>query len=557
MGLSNIPTWWSIALALGILLMLMYWDVQSRPKRLRWARFVALIIVVSSLFVLYVGPYQISPSQREKVAWVTENAESVVSDSLVNKGFILAENSQDYQEIASSKGIEQLVVAGDGLEQWELEQVQEITDFIPSTLLEEGVMDYALGNAVEQSSLEIAFQLNLNQSITLTLSGSGIETVEKEISDQSKIILEVMPTVLGYLTYQLDGIRAGDTLFSETIPVHVKEKQPTNVLMISNTPSFEFRGLKNYLAESGFGVAERLKVSSDLYHQAFTNMGQKRLTNLSNRLLDNFQLIVIDAVAYQDLTRREQQRIQSKLERGELGLVLMGGKGATNLVSWNSRKSEKIIFRGENGDVKLSSSKWQLNGLVKNLEYGNNSIAQIKVYGLGKIGRPLFTDSYLLKLQAEKQLYAQVWQNLLEDVIGKTEEQSLFQISDFPRMDEPSELQVISSDLIDLQVEGIRLAPEQQWFSPTTWTTTYWPENRGWQKVTKDGVETARFFAFDSTDWILQSRMKKQAQTATYLGLKSTRETNIQSIKTPISKWIFFGLFLVGMTFLWVEQRVQ
>lgn len=557
MGLDNIPEWWTIMMALGILLLLLYWDVQSRPKRLRWARFTAIIVVVCALFAIYLAPYQTSPSKQEKVVWLTEFADAGTIDSLKSAGFVLVESNEEYDEVVLTKGIEQLIVVGDGLEQWELDRIRQMDEFIPSKKLTEGVVDYSMGNAIERSSLEIEFQLSLNKGIKLVLSGTGIETVEQEVTDAQKITLEVVPSLAGYLTYQLDGIREGDTLFSEVLPVLVQEKQSTNVLMIANTPSFEFRGLKNYLGEAGFGIAERLKVSTDLYHQAFTNLNERRLTTLTNRLLDDFQLIVIDAVAYQDLTRREQQRIEAKLERGELGVVLMGGKGALQLVAWKNTKSETLQFNGAGGEVELTGSKWQLAGSVNNIVHASQSIAQIKSHGLGQIVRPLFTDSYSLKLQAERKLYGDLWQRVLKDVVGKIESSSVISVADFPRVDEPTEIQLIANELETLKIDSIRLAPSQLWFDRSTWNTNYWPLQRGWQSVSIDDEQVAQFFAFDSTDWTLQKRRKKRAQTAAHITQRNTSESSSQPIRTPISKWFFLGLFLVGMTFLWVEQRVQ
>ncbi len=554
MGLSNTLVWWEIGIALGVFLLFLFWDIQSRPKRLRWVRFFALILIISSLLGLYTAPYQASTSKKASLVWVTENANQARVDSLKKSGFLLVEKSSMYDDIRTTKGVEKLAVIGDGLQEWELDQLQNIDAFYPSEKRQEGVIDYVIRDAMEQTVLEVSLQLELAESISLTLSGSGIETVQVE-SDQDNAMLEVVPTIAGYLTYQLDGIRNGDTIFSETIPLLVNEKRQTNVLILSNSPSFEFRGLKNHFAEAGFGVAERLQVSTDLYHQAFTNISERQLSTVSNRLLDDFQLIVINTSTYDDLTQSEKQRIKTRVESGALGLVLMGGKAPNNLVTWQSKRKEALTFKGENGEVKLTGTEWEIN-TVSEIQFESNAVAQVKSMGLGKIVCPLFTDSYVLNLQAENKLYARLWQSVLESVVGNIEIPSFIETDDFPRVSEPTMIQLTHEGMEELRVEGVRLATSQQWFSSNTWNTTYWPQQRGWQTAEVDKEEMGRFFTFDSSDWRLQKRQKKQLQTAAFVSQKNASEQRTKKVKMPVSKWIFFGLFLMGITFLWVEQRV-
>ncbi|MFK7953088.1 MAG: hypothetical protein AB8B73_09595 [Ekhidna sp.] len=555
MSLENNLDWWVILIAVGLLLLLIYLDYKSRPKRLRGARFAALFLIVISLLALYLVPYQTSSATAVKITWETENANTERIDSLKKEGFILIQNLKEYDELVRSKVVDQFVVIGEGLEKWELSEISQLDTFLPSISKKEGVLDFTMTDALEQSEMTFTFQLKMDSGLSVVLSGSGIESTT-EYADQPVLQLNTIPSVTGYLTYQLDGIRKGDTVFSEVIPLYVKPKQKNNVLMLANTPSFEFRGLKNYLAETGFGIAERLKVSTDLYHQAFTNLGERRLTNLSSRLLDDFQLIIADASAYESLTKSEQQRIKERIEKGELGLVIMGAKATINLVSWQSRNEKSFLLEGKNGEIELNDSDWQLRGEVDIISFNDNMVAQIQSLGLGQMVRPLFTDSFVLNLQGERKLYSKLWQSILADVIGMTPVQSTMETARFPRVNEPTDVQVANDELEELKIEDVRLAVSQQWFSPTNWEMTFWPAKRGWQKVMVDGASFDQFFAFDSADWVLQKREMKRKQTETYVGKGQGRERNIPPNKEPVSKWIFFAIFLFSISFLWVEQRL-
>jgi hypothetical protein len=557
MGVSNQLEWWIVGIAILLLLLFIYLDVKSRPKKLRWARFIALIVVIGSLLGLYAKLYREIEPPNVQVAFITENADQSTIDSLRKAGFLLVNSLEEHEKTEASSTISELVLVGDGLEEWELGKVGKVDAFFKSKELEEGIIDFDMSAAVEQSVLDLRFQLHVKEGHDLVVSGSGIETkITKIGADEKSVSMEVIPSISGYVTYQVDGIRMGDTLFSETIPLHVQQKAQPSVLMLASSPSFEFRALKNHLAESGYGIAERLQISTDLYHEAFTNMKERSISKLTNELLNDFQLIVLEGSSYNKLTNAEKQRIKSKLERGELGLLQIG-RSKLDLISYKEESAKTFELRGENGKVRLNGSGLEGGNPTEKVQLQNQNIGSVAKFGLGRLAIPSFTDSYALKLQGETALYAEVWQKLLKNVLGSMEKETLFEVADFPRIDEPTTITIRSKESTsEIRVEEMRLAPEEVWFTPNKWTATYWPKKRGWQTVTVNGENQAKFFVYNSADWALQKRLKKQQLTEAYLNQAVFPTESNDRIKEPISKWIFFGLFLAGISFLWIEQRV-
>lgn len=551
MSFNQFPEWWVFAVAIGLLFLFVYWDIKVRPARLRWARVSSLMFMILSLLMLYAKPFKSVNRSQFSVAIITDNADQQAIDSLKLIGFQPFQwSSTDVDMINDAS---QVVIVGDGLEPWELNQLDRIDDFIPSENEEEGVVDISYGNPTEQSILPISIRLNIDSSLNIVISGTGIETVEQETSESS-LIVNVLPTIEGYLTYRLDGIRSGDTLFSEVIPVYVAAKKQANVLMLANTPSFEFRALKNHLAEEGFGIAERLRVSSDLYHEAFTNMDNLRLTTLSNQLLESFQLVVLNAVSYQGLRRNEKKVLKMKLRKGELGLVLIGVNGTFDLVKLKNAESHIIELQSKNGKIRLTDAESRMERNARNILFQNEVIGQTNSSGLGQIILPIFTDSYSIKLSGESKLYAALWQLLLNDAMGAKNIEEKIEVPDFPRVSEPTNITIRGVEKESQEmIEGIRLAAGQTWFDLDNWTVTYFPKKRGWHKFNELDEQ---FFVFDSSDYALQKRKQKRKQTASLLNKPTNVVSKNRLEQEPISKWIFFGLFLLGISFLWIEQRI-
>ena len=552
MMFTNIPSWWMWIILVGLLAAMIAWDLLGRPARHRVLRMTAIVLAVASLTLLYMKPFWVQESDAMRVAIVTNNADQDVLDSLANRQVVLLNSFDAYLLRSEEVTIDELLVVGDGLEAWELERLGRPFVYLPSKKIAEGPFDYWPAKATERAALELTIAVQLSDSLTIQLSGSGIDTQSRKVTkNQSKVTFEVVPNLAGNVLFQLDGLRGNDTVFSEVLPMQVKPALPKTVLVLTSAPSFELRNLKNHLTASGFAVAERQKVSKESYHQSFVNMKERNLSRLSISLLKDFQLVVVDGAGYEALSGSDRRNLLDRLETGELGLVWMGAKGTHSPIALQKGSTSKLTFTGEEDQVTLEIQPWKaVNG--EELLYQGQGIGQTKSHGLGKVVVPSLSNSYTLLLKGEKQLYGDIWKELLQPVIGKEWENADVEVPAFAQVNEP--MRIVTNDERIL-ADSVKLAVEEQWFLENNWEASYWPAERGWNSISIVD-KTSDLFVFGSDDWPIQKSRRMQRLTASYAGELANIEGHSVTTSVPISPWYFFGLFVLAFGYLWVEQRV-
>jgi len=543
------PEWWIFALAVALLGLLIYWDVSARPARLRWARMAALALIVFALLALYLQP-QVSISMGTKrVVLQTPNAPKKTLDSLQRLEYELV---TDFNKL--ERNVDELVMVGDGLEAWELKKMNQSFAFIPAPLTSEGLLDFRLEAANERSPAGIHVKVFAVDKMELSLSGAGIEEVRKTVEPGIQSVeFTVVPQLAGAFTYQLTGARAQDTLFAEILPVHVKTATPPAVLILSGSPSFEWRYLKNHLSAAGFGVAERIHLSKDVYRESFTNLKEQSVQRLSEKVLEPFQLIVLDAAAHKALSVAERNALTAVLRKGEIGVVWLGETGQGSWVTGKRDEVRTLKFSGASGDLTVETKGWNTQG-GSPIFLQNQEIGEVVSVGLGRVVVPSIASSYAWALRGEQALYADLWQQLLQPAMGRRWEKT--STPPMVWINEPALLEVTSDEQVEWLMDSSRLPLRERWEWPNEWTATVWPEKAGWQTITSSAGDSTLFFVFDSAAWPLRKARQLQAQTAEHaLESAAPMRTEIQTLR-PVSPWYFYGLFLLAIGFLWVEQRL-
>ncbi len=542
--------WWAGLMLAVLLIGLIYLDFRSRKRKLRWVRIFCLTMIFISIVGLYTKPSITSSQISDKVFIVTNGSEQVVQDSLASEGFQLL-TFEEY--LLTDPNVSSVVVIGNGLEEWEMAQLSVPIEFLPNGSYPEGPVELSVDNGSVNSETTIEVRLQLEDEMDVGVSGPGIEPIILKASpDQNKLEFEVKPTIPGDFMFHMNGVRDQDTVFSEMIPVRIEEQIKKNILILSGAPSFEVRFLRNHLIENGFGMAERQQVSKDIFRQAFTNLENKSLSNLTPQLLREFKLVIIDEGAYDDLSRSEKTNLKAALRIGELGLVWMGGE--SDLVDLRNREEKSLTFVNTTGSqVQLSQSPFDLVDAEATLNFQEHRIGSLGGFGLGKVTVPELSKIYTLKLKGEHKLYSDIWFRLLDSSMGVEWQENKVELLDLPLVNQPVTM-ILKNPTDKVMVDGVRLSIQEKWYHPGFFKAQFWPKRSGWHEITW-GDYSESFYVFDENDWHVMRSY--QATTRTSLAsqeLKTDLETKI--ILKPISKWIFFLGFLLSFGFLWIEQRL-
>ena len=89
------------------------------------------------------------------------------------------------------------------------------------------------------------------------------------------------------------------------------------------------------------------------------------------------------------------------------------------------------------------------------------------------------------------------------------------------------------------------------------WRGTTFPRKQGWNRLmlSQDSTEVFNFYVLDTSQWTSLQAVKNIRKNKRYF---SQREKSIHKITTskPIEPWWFFIVFLLAMSFLWLEPKL-
>ncbi|MFY0605859.1 MAG: hypothetical protein JXR10_04035 [Cyclobacteriaceae bacterium] len=556
MKLELIPEWWVFAIALAGMVLLVYWDYQSRPKRWRLGRLLSITLIMISLLGLYARPYTSTASEEVKIALVTESENSVDTDSLVLEGYLILEDLDEYLSLSARSNISNLVILGDGLERWELEKLRHPITYMEPENLIEGPLDMHIPEASTNTISSLTFRLSLLDSANILLTGSGISTTRKQLlAGDQNITFEVNPQIAGDLTYRLIGLRTGDTLFSELVPISVKPRKRFNTLILINSPSFEIRFLKNLLKQEGFGVVERIQITKDNFRESFDNLDRRSLSRLTKNSLKDFKILITDKDSNSQLSYAEKENVNEALKKGVLGVVWMDSD-RNPWVDMNSTQSGNINLKVGQQTVELPTRGVTSRGFERQISVQNKVIGHVHQVGLGRVMLPFLSSTYPLKLKGHDVLYSQLWNDLMQAVVGNEIETRQYVRHTFTRVDEPTTFTFQLADTANVFLESVRLSVEEKWHQPGVFRALAWPKYRGWNQLQIGEMEQP-VFVFGNQDWSARKIWKKRIQTSNYAQSKVNEPISPILVAQPISKWIFFAFIVIAISFLWIEQRVN
>ena len=95
-------------------------------------------------------------------------------------------------------------------------------------------------------------------------------------------------------------------LDQQTLPITVKKIKQQKILILSAYPRFELRQFKNWLANNKHHVFWRSKISKDNYRFEYLNSSNRSLKRISNKLLSDIDLLILDTKSFQSMSSRQR-----------------------------------------------------------------------------------------------------------------------------------------------------------------------------------------------------------------------------------------------------------
>jgi len=490
----------------------------------------------------------------------------------------------DLADLKSDSTITQIRILGDGLDKEELQRLDHVPVIFYPAALKQGITAVSWNEhlkAGDEINVAGTYKNSLPEKIKLVLKGlsTGLDSVIIPSGEAGAFNLRSTPKNQGKNVYKLLAIAGTDTLENQSIPVQIEPAKPLNVLMLTASPDFESRFLKNWLSESGFAVAVRSAISKDKFNKEFINLDQFPLDHLSASVFGKFDVLIADLSVLKTLNRAEAAALQQEVTQKGLGVVIRADSSLRSN-SWLQRDFPadrlalkdpapvSLSIQGKTGNTaKLNAGMVYLanqantQSLVSD-EHGH-VLAANALAGTGKLVFTPLNNTFSWILGGDKADYSALWSLLITKAALKVATPESWTVkSPIPTVSNSVELQLEGAVApSEIQIEGAVIAPIQNSKLPFQWKVNYWPQVAGWQSIKQSNGTLNWFYVYNYEEWKTIRALKKQADTKAYIAsnvINSNVTKQIHEKATiAVSKIYFYVLLLMACAFLWLEARFR
>lgn len=469
-----------------------------------------------------------------------------------------------------------LQIYGNGLSQDELTQLDSLPVTFHAAKIPKGVSSVSWNDKLKAGKalhVQGVYNNTSAQKVKLVLTGlnTGLDSIMLPPNAQTPFELSVIPKATGKMVFTLNV----DTALQGSLPVQIEPVKSLKVLMLSASPDFESKFLKNWLSENGYSVALRSAISKGKYNIEYINISQFNLDKLSAQTLDKFDVVIGDLSVLSTLSNTENDLLKQAVADKGLGLIVRAD--STGKTSWlqkqflvdrpsgNEPAPASLIINGKSsGSGKLAYGSAHIvyqNGTQPLVKAKERVLAGSALYGSGKIIFTTLNNTFSWMLAGNKQDYTALWSALLSRAARKNNEvKDEIQFASLPVNNEPVILQVSQGSSSSIIINNELIAPSQNADVPFEWDATYRPQSAGWQNV-KQGEKISSWFAYTQNDWKTLRSAEKLAATTQYATLHPNSQIVTkqiqQKVRIDVPKIYFYILLLAACTFLWIETKLS
>lgn len=383
--------------------------------------------------------------------------------------------------------------------------------------------------------------------------------------------LETVVSHTGRYVYTLEVADSAELAVAEPVPVEVTGKAGIKVLIINGYPTFETRGIRELLATSGHEVMVRNRLTKGRYSYALYNTTARRKLNVLNKkLLDQFQILIIDFQSYRALTRSEKEELSTAVLAG-LGVFIQPDEGLFNASApWPGFRFSAVTDQ-ENVTITLDDETltfprfnyriipaFGTNAIVS---AGNEAVAYAQSVGKGKVASSVLRHTYPLRLRGDSLGYRKFWNTVLDDLLTPSGEAWLQQ-RDMACVDEPLSFTLqTGEERSSVAWRGVEVAPLTGLKISGQSEYWIWPDQPGWDHVImkKEDNDTDQkwFYVHSPGEWQSFREFRRIGLNQNYFNnLNTGEEAEMVKKYTQVNLFWFYLLFLLSAGYLWLEAKL-
>jgi hypothetical protein len=572
---------WAIVLGATVLIAFLVWKEIGRKIRFLPARIIAVVFMICSIVVWMLQPIRTSEKETTGAVLLTKNYDLAKADSLIKKYPALAilrlNEATDFKNAIPLKPYELsdykseiAFVLGDGLPAYEEEIISAPYTFIPGKP-PMGITDLVIpANAHVGQTVTVNGSANIAKRTTLLLKGPGQteDSVTLKGSGLKPFSLSFQSRQAGLFQYSLV---MRDSLNNETfasLPIEIHPEEKLNILFVQKYPTAEVRYLKNFLAEKGHAITVRSQISKTNFHYEFSNRESIRIDRLTTELLEKIDLIFLDSESLNGLSTSELKSLEQSCREGLGAIVLINSTDTKSKIpllnaSGKTYAQDTVRLNGTATSFVLPATPVSIaatSEITPIIGSSNRTLSGFLNLGAGKVGFQLLHETYRLLLEGKENDYANLWSPLLKATTRLKSQRFKIQIENsFPNYtDEPLTISVIAANEEPiLKYKTTTLPLQEDVIVDDYWHTITWAGKAGWNQLETQDSTRLNYFVAAADEWetLRVSNQHKQHQSRTTSYSERTQR-ELTSITKPIPVLLFFIIFLLASSFLWLAPKL-
>jgi len=578
LGFSNIdwlfPVCFSAILIWGVFIW-KEWYV-FKKKRFFLKTFLAFI-AIGSLALIALKPVKIVDVEKNKVIILTPGYKEAQLDSLQNetKKLEVINHEPGKPLFTEDDRITSAFILGHGIASFDLWQFDGISSKFLSAAGPDGVikLHYEQENSVGDSlTLKGKYKnpKNGNRLILEGPAGRSLDSISFDNPGVHSFNLKSALKAKGNFLYSLvEKDSSGGILTSNPVPVKIKDRKLLRILILNAYPTFETKYLKNFLAESGHEVVVRSQLTRGRFKFEYFNTERVPINSLSEEILENFDLLIIDAIELRNMAGRTSNNLKKAVNEQGLGIFIQPDlsffNSAEQFSELNFTNTQNFEFRMEKWPkIPIETYAFAINDefmLQAIHESDGRILSGYRKVQNGRIGTSVFQDTYKLILDGNTEAYQVLWSQLIAG-LSKTEEPDMNWNSDsfMAYANEPFSFKLRTSiqdpEIMDDQENEIPIMADID--IPTLWTGTAFPREEGWRylSASRDSISRFYYYTGNTKDWSSLRAQETMQDNLRYFN-SELKENQLKKVQEPINLIWFYIIFLLSIGFLWLEPKIS
>lgn len=566
---------WPVVICAAILLLVFIWKEWSQSGNRRIIlKGILIFSAITALSMIALKPAYPGNETAGNYVLVTEGYKPDQLDSLLedNNKLKVVEYSSKGSLPKELSSAENVFILGHGLPEYDLWQLEEVPAIYLGGNIPEGVVkwNYQQETAVGDRILLEGLYQNAERGKRLVLqgpAGAGLDSVALAAEEMQPFRLTTGLISEGNYVYTLvEKDSLGELLASHPVPVRVNEKSNLKVLIVNSFPIFETKYLKNFLGESGHEVVVRSRITRGRYKYEYFNTERIPVGSLSENTLEPFDLLILDAGSFRNLSSGEVNALENLVRESGLGIFIQpddnffNAAGKLAVLNFNRVQGGEVSIPEWPG-IRLGTYPYRVRDefAVQKIREINSSIATgYRRLGQGRIGTTVFTNTYQLLLDGHINEYRQLWSQVVESIskkenpVAEWEQEAMIVYKD-----EPFEFRLRTSledPVVQYNGENI-VSLVQDLNFPELWRGTTWPRQTGWNRLHIDTTSALEFYVSEEGNFSSLTAYKTIAENKKFFDQPVSPDEGYKPLE-PVNPLWFYGIFVLCIGGLWLEPKM-